>query len=180
MPLTVKNKKQIFHGNFLELWSTAFLGKEGKEHEWEWVKKKDIVAVFPITNDNKIVLIKNYRVPLERYVIEIPAGLLDKEGENPEDAARRELFEEAGYTAEHLFRLPSTPSAAGITNMIRHCFIATGLTKVSDVYGDVTEDITVIEIPGDELLDFYIDNPDVLFNLNILALYHVAKEKHLC
>ncbi len=81
MPLIIKNKKLLFQGKFTKLWGTIFLDKAGKERTWEWLEKKNPVLIFPITQDNKIILIKNFRIPFEKYIIEIPAGLLDKEGE---------------------------------------------------------------------------------------------------
>lgn len=179
MPLTIQNKESLFKGHFIELWSTKFLDKNGREQAWEWVGKNDAVIVFPITKEGNIVLIKNFRVPLGRFVLETPAGLLDKENENNENAIRRELFEETGYTAEHFIPLPPVPYAAGISNNLSHFFIATGATKVADIHGDATEDITVIEIPAHELVDYYLNHPDNLFMLTIIGLYHIAQTKGL-
>lgn len=179
MSLIIKNKQKIFDGNFLKVWFTTFLDKKGDERIWEWVEKKDAVTVFAITKNNKVVLIKNFRIPLEKYVIEMPAGLLDREGESNEEAVRRELLEETGYTAEKYYPLPPTPYGAGTTNTLYHDFIATGATKISEIQGDVTEDITVFEIPANELTDYYLNNPDQLFGARILSLYQIALAKGL-
>lgn len=179
MTLTIKSKQEIFKGKFLKVWSTIFLDKEGKERIWEWVEKKDAAIVLPITKDNKIVLIKNFRVPLEKYVIEAPAGLLDNQNENNEEAVRRELLEETGYTAEKFIALPPSPYAAGTSNNLSYFFIATGATKIADIQGDITEDISVLEIPANELVNYYLNNPKQLFNTRILALYQIALAKGL-
>lgn len=143
----------------------------------EWVKKKDVVVIFPITNEGKVVLIKSYRVPLEKYVIELPAGLVDRKGESLEDVARRELMEETGYHAGKFLALPPTPYAAGTSNNLTNNFIATDLSKSSEVHGDVTEDISIIEVPLNDLVTYYLNSTDVLFNLKIIALQQVALAK---
>lgn len=179
MSLLIQEKKRIFQGKFLSVWATHFLDKSGKPQVWEWIKKKDIVVVFPITTDNKVILIKSYRVPLEREVIELPAGLVDKENENLEAAANRELTEETGFRAEKFFALPPTPYAAGSSNNLTYNFIATGLSKISNDRGDVTEDITVVEIPVNKLMNYYFSNPNMLFNIKIIAMYQIARAKGL-
>lgn len=178
MPLTIKSKKKIFTGKFMQAWATTFLDKEGKEHDWEWVERKDVAMVFAVTKDNNVVLIKNFRVPLERYVIELPAGLLDKQGESKEEAIHRELMEETGYAAEKIYPLPADPFSVSISNNFFHYFIATGAVKVSDAHGEVTEDISVMEVPANELADYYLSNTEP-FNIKILALYHIALSKGL-
>lgn len=181
MPLTIKDKKLLFQGKFTKLWGTTFLDKNGKEQVWEWLEKKNPVLIFPITYDNKIILIKNFRVPFEKYIIETPAGLLDKKGEGIEDAARRELLEETGYEAEILYPLKRYGVAPATISLYAHVFIATGCRKVVDTLTDATEDITVMEIAAEKLLDFYFNlkEDDALFNLNILGLYEIAKAKGL-
>ncbi len=178
MVFKIINKREILKGKFTNLWETIFLDKEGNEQTWRWLEKKDVVMVFAITKDNNVVLIKNFRVPLEKYVIELPAGLLDKKGENTEEAIRRELLEETGYAVEALHALPPDPFSASISNNIRHCYIATGAIKASDAHGDAAEDITVMEVPPHELVDFYLNGTE-LFNMHILALYQVALSKGL-
>ena len=179
MPLTIKNKIKLAEGKFIKVWATHFLDKSGKEQIWEWVEKKNFVVIFPITDDNKIVLIKNFRIPIEKYVIEMVAGRLDKTGENEVEAAKRELFEETGYEAKNMYPVKKFAHAAGTTNNFAHAFIATGCHKVADVQGDETEDIvSIMEIPADKLTDYYLESPDdVLFNISTFGLLHIAQTK---
>jgi ADP-ribose pyrophosphatase len=90
------------------------------------------------------VLLRNYRIPIEQYEIEVPTGRLDKNGESLEAAARRELLEEAGYEAEELHPLKSFAPSPGATNNFGFPFIATGCKKVSHTHGDATEDISML------------------------------------
>lgn len=72
----------------------------GKTSKREIVKHPGAVAVLAVTDSNKIILVNQYRKPLERTIVEIPAGKLEK-GEEPEYTALRELEEETGYTAKN-------------------------------------------------------------------------------
>jgi ADP-ribose pyrophosphatase len=179
MPLTIKNTEQVFQGKFIKIFATYFLDKIGKEHCWEWIKKGDIAAVLPITTQGKIVLIKNFRVPVGKYVIELPAGLLDQ-GESPEEAARRELFEETGYVAQQVAALPVTPHAPGTADTLLSCFVATGCVRKENRSGDASEDITVFEVTPAEMLELYLNpEPDTLFNVRIFAAYYLAQQLKL-
>lgn len=178
--LIITGKREIFRGRFVKLWGTDFLDKNGGKQLWEWIEKAQAVLIFPITRTGNVVLIKNFRVPLEKYVIEIPAGLKDKPGEETEHVARRELLEETGFTAEKFIPMPSWPYRAGSSNGIIHAFIAIEATKVMEPATDVTEDITVLEVPLSSLTKFYFSLPsDVLFQPEILALHEMAKHRLL-
>ncbi len=178
MPLQIVSKEKIFKGKFTSLWSTKFLDKSNKEGVWEWMEKPDAVIIIPITKDGKLVLIKNYRVPIERYCIEFPAGLLDQKGENREDAARRELLEETGYIAEKFIPLRPVANVPASLNNFLYPYVALGAQRVNNNSGDVNEDIEVIEIPCYELFDFYEKCPEnVDFSIRIISLYELAKQK---
>ncbi|WP_149814700.1 NUDIX domain-containing protein [Serinicoccus marinus] len=99
----------------------------------EYVHHTGAVAVLAVREDRgapEIFVIRQYRHPIGTEDWEIPAGLLDVEGEPPEEAARRELAEEADLRAEHWEPLVSfTPSPGGLDETI-HVFVATGLSDV--------------------------------------------------
>jgi len=175
MQFKLGRKKVLFQGKFVTLRSTEFSDKSGKLQEWEYTDKNDVIAVLPITDDHKAVLVKNYRVPVERYVIETPAGLTDKKGESHEEAIKRELLEETGYEASKLVALPGWPYRSGTSRNMIYGFIATGLKKITDIVGDDTEDISVIEVPLGKLTDLWLrPEKDVLFQPEILAMYQAA------
>ena len=120
---------------------------------WEFVERCDItgiVAILAITDDSKVVVVEQYRPPVQKKVIELPAGLVgdtcDKKDESLLSAAKRELFEETGYEAGSMCYLTEGPPSAGIVSEVVTFFKASKLKKVADGGGDDTEDITVHEV----------------------------------
>ena len=121
---------------------------------WEYVERVNVngvVAILAITDDDKVVLTEQFRKPLDRRVIDLPAGLAgDGHGQEDEDlvtAAQRELVEETGYKAQDMLYLTHGPSSAGLTDEVITFFRATGLRKVGPGGGDKSEDIVVHEVP---------------------------------
>jgi ADP-ribose pyrophosphatase len=126
--------------------------------DWEYVTRKKssgIVAIVAVTDDRELVLVEQYRPPVAKSVIELPAGLAgDEAGHEQEvltDAARRELLEETGYEAEKMEFLAECVPSAGITDEIITLFRATGLKKTGKGEGDGSEQITLHEVPVDRV-----------------------------
>ncbi len=133
--------------------------KEGRylqlleKDRWEYVARKNckgIVAILAVTDDKKVLFVEQYRVPVGKYVIELPAGLIDDgAGESNEsliDAAKRELFEETGYEAKTIEPVIDGPSSASSSVML-FLVRARGLKKNGAGGGDETESIVVHEVP---------------------------------
>lgn len=142
-------KKTLYGGRFLKMVSV-----DG----WEYVERANVsgvVAILAITDDDRIVLVEQFRPPLDCRVIEIPAGLagdiVGSEQEALEAAARRELEEETGYSAASFREVGVGPSSAGLTSETITFFEATGLAKTGDGGGDGSESIIVHEIALSEL-----------------------------
>lgn len=96
----------------------------------EVVENFGAVAIVALDDDGRIPLVYQYRHPFGRRLWELPAGLLDIEGEAPELSAARELQEEAGLSAEHWQVLADLDSAPGFSDESVRVFLATGLTEV--------------------------------------------------
>ena len=109
--------------------------------EREVVEFRESVVVLPILSDDRIVLIKQYRVPIERWIYELPAGVIEH-GETPEESAKRELIEETGYKAKELKKLFEMYLAPGYSTEKMHAFLAYDLEYV----GSAPEVYEVIKV----------------------------------
>ncbi len=125
-----------------------------KQGKWEYATRKGvsgIVAIVAVTDDHKLVLVEQFRAPVGKRVIELPAGLAgDVAGQEQEElasAARRELLEETGYEAAEMTYLAAGAASAGLSDEIITLFRATGLRKTGKGEGDGSEEITLHEVP---------------------------------
>ena len=113
----------IARDKWLGFMSRDFVGRDGQEHSWSFVernaKRSAVVVIARTRTSNKIVLIKQFRIPLARWIYEFPAGLVD-EGESLETAAGRELLEETGFSGEVLSVSPPLPTSAGLCSEFIH------------------------------------------------------------
>jgi ADP-ribose pyrophosphatase len=117
--------KPIFQGQILSLQVDEVTLPNGNTSKREIVKHPGAVAVIAVV-DGKLLVVEQYRKPLERMQVEIPAGKLDG-NEPPEEAAKRELQEETGYTCESVKLLHSMATSPGFADEIIHVFVAEGL-----------------------------------------------------
>lgn len=128
------------------VWQGQFITVR-KQGSWEYVgRARDIHAgVILAVEDGHILLVEQYRVPLGRSCIELPAGLVGDEtaGERVEHAAARELEEETGYRAAHIAVIGTFCSSPGMVSESFTLVRATGLTRVSDGGGVAGENIIV-------------------------------------
>lgn len=126
----------------------------GNEVEREIVGHDDAVAIVPVTDDGEVVLLRQYRQALREHLLEIPAGTLDVDGEDPTDAARRELAEETGYTARTLEHLVTFHNSAGWTDERTYVYLATGLADEGTPKGfereDEEADMALVHLDLDE------------------------------
>jgi ADP-ribose pyrophosphatase len=127
---------------------------------WEYVTRPNAHAVAvlaAVTPEREIVLVEQFRKPVNARVIELPAGLVGDQGDPDEpilEAAGRELIEETGFEAESLELLMQCPTSSGMTDEIISFVMASGLKKVGPGGGDDSEDIETHVVPLDEADDW--------------------------
>ncbi|MCM1503360.1 MAG: NUDIX hydrolase [Bacteroidales bacterium] len=117
----------------------------------------DWVNVIAITSEGLFVMERQFRYGLGKTCYEISAGVMEK-GETPLQAARRELLEETGYSGGTWAHLMDISGNSSTTNNITHCFLATGVEKVSGQDLDPTEDITVELLSREQVKDLLVND----------------------
>jgi ADP-ribose pyrophosphatase len=123
---TFINSKKIFDGNMIKVSVDTVRLPNGKKATRELVTHPGAVAVVPLLADGRVVLVRQYRYPIQAITLEIPAGKLDA-GEHPDHCVMRELKEETGYIANKIAKLTSVYTAPGFSNEIIHLYTATDL-----------------------------------------------------
>ncbi len=100
---------------------------DGRSTTQIWIDHKPTVAIVAVNDENKVLLIKQYRTAVKNNLLEIPAGMIDRTGESPIVCAQRELAEETGFKAKTLIKLFEGYLVPGYCNEYMHFFLATDL-----------------------------------------------------
>ncbi|WP_206433230.1 NUDIX hydrolase [Sphingomonas sp. S-NIH.Pt15_0812] len=131
-------------------WEGRFLTVR-QQGSWEYAERKGEIgaAVIVALDGEDIILVEQYRIPVGKRCLELPAGLVGDEsaGESTAEAARRELEEETGYRADRVEDLGLFYSSPGMTSESFTVVRATGLARIGDGGGSPEEDITVHRVP---------------------------------
>ena len=151
----IESSVQQWAGTFLVADDVTVRLPDGRQAHRDVLRHPGAVAIIALTDDNKIVLVHQYRTALEQVTLEIPAGKLDT-GEDPEHAARRELAEETGYEAERMALLGRIAPAVGYSDEILHLYMAMGL-HFTGASPDDDEFIHVDLVDLGEMVDRVLD-----------------------
>lgn len=149
---------RVVHQGYI--WSAVvatFEAPDGELFERDVIRSPGAVGVVPLLFEDGIptvVFVRQYRGPLDRLVLEVPAGMRDVADEPLEVTAERELIEEAGLSAGRLDYLTHFYSSAGMTDSILHVYLATDLTPVEqDLHGPEETHMEVVRIPLAEAVE---------------------------
>ena len=134
------------------------------------------VTVVPLHDDGRVTLVRQYRASVDALVLEIPAGTRDKEGEEPEATARRELAEEAGLEAASWELLTGTWNSPGVSDQYTLIYLATGLTEVPAAPQGVEEGSMTVETIHLDDLDELVRDGSIKDETTVLGLY-LARER---
>ncbi|SDH37174.1 NUDIX hydrolase [Alteribacillus bidgolensis] len=150
MKLTEKttHKESIYKGRIVDLNLHEVELPNGKTSKREIINHPGAVALIALTEEGKLLMVKQFRKALEKEIVEIPAGKLEA-GENPEDTAIRELEEETGYKTSQLKKVISFYTSPGFADEIVHIFEANNLTKGRSST-DEDEFVEVMEVSLEE------------------------------
>ncbi|RDI44458.1 NUDIX domain-containing protein [Nocardia mexicana] len=144
----------VYSGAILALRLDQVAMPGGRVVEREVIEHHGAVAVAALDDDGNIVLINQYRHPIGRRLLELPAGLLDQPGEDPLAAARRELAEETGLAASEWSVLVDVALSPGFTDESLRIYLATGLHETDRPEPELEEaDLEIVRMPLDEAVD---------------------------
>lgn len=147
-PLTkarLLERRTLYQGSFLTMTAERIELPNGLPVDLELVRHPGAAAVVPLLPNGNILMVRQYRHAADGWLLEVPAGKLDR-GEGPAEGARRELEEEAGVSAGELLSLGRILPSPGFTDEIIHLFLARGLAPVGQRL-EHDELLTVEEVP---------------------------------
>jgi len=127
LPKTIKSER-LYHGRIIDLIIEDVEDLPGNTRKREIVNHPGGGVVVPLLDNGDVILVRQYRYPLNKYILELPAGKLEP-SEDPLAAAKRELQEETGYTADNYEKLTAMYTTPGFCNEVLHIYLATGLKE---------------------------------------------------
>ena len=174
------SSEDVFDGVLLHVKRDQVELPNGNRAVREWIRHPGASAVIPLLPDGNIILVRQYRYPVERVTLEVPAGKLDAPDEDPLLCAKRELEEETGYHAEKLWKLTTIATTVGFSNEYIHLYAAEGLTP-GPQHPDEDEFINVRKVPLQEALEMTEDgrifDAKSVISILMLAKYYFHKGK---
>ena len=149
---TQTSTEQVFDGKILHVRRDEILLPDGKPAVREYIRHVGAVCVLPLTEDNEVICVCQYRYPFARVLLEIPAGKLDSREEDPDEAVLRELREETGARCGRLTYLGEYLGSPAILDERIHMYLAQDLT-FGETDTDEDEFIETVRVPLSELVD---------------------------
>jgi 8-oxo-dGTP pyrophosphatase MutT (NUDIX family) len=156
----------LFHVDRLHL-----LDPDDKPFERVVVRHPGAVTVVPVHDDGTVTLVRQYRAAVDALVLEIPAGTRDKDGEEPEATARRELAEEAGLEATRWELLIGTWNTPGVSDQHTLIYLATGLSSIPARPQGVEEGYMTLETIRLDDVDALVADGSLRDETTVLGLY---------
>ena len=150
---TELGSEKAWEGRRLTIRRRRYRGPEGDEFEREFAHHPGAVGVIAVDDEGFVVLVRQFRAPMEGWILEMPAGTCDVEGEAPEATARRELAEEVGLQASEWRLLAPLPVSPGVTDQVTRVYLATRLSS-TETNRDGAEEraMVVVRMPLDQVL----------------------------
>lgn len=171
------SSEEIYHGKVVHLFKDTVRLPNGKSATREVMRHNGAAAVVALTENDEVILVRQYRHPFGTTLLEIPAGKLDP-GEAPERCARRELQEETGCIPAELISLGVYYPSVAILDEKIHLYLARGLTR-SEAHLDDDEFLHVETMPLGKLVRDILagEIPDGKTQVAILKTWYLLKDK---
>lgn len=164
------DRRRIFEGRLVTLDVDRIVEPSGMEVDREVMRHPGAAVLLPVTGERKVVLVRQYRYAADEFLLEAPAGTIDP-GEKPEETARRELVEEAGYYPHRLEKLAEFFPSPGVLQELMHLFLATELEpRVGSLDDD--ESLEPVELAWEDALSLEFGT-DVRDAKTIIALSYL-------
>ena len=167
------SSENVFDGVLLHVKKDTVELPNGYQAPREWIKHPGAAAVIPLLPDGNIILVKQFRYPIGQVTLEIPAGKLDAEGEDPLDCANRELSEETGYTAGKIWKLTSIATTVGFSNEWIHIYAAEDLTPGKQ-HPDDDEFINYLKVPLNDAVKM-VEEGKIFDSKSVIAILFLSK-----
>lgn len=153
---TQTDSQLIYDGRIIHVYRDGITLPDGTGAVREVVRHIGAVCVVPVTDDGRVILVRQFRYPFGKMIYEIPAGKLDSRDEEHSVAAMRELEEETGYTCKELEYIGDLYSTPGFCDEVIHMYCARGLVKGAP-HPDEDEFIDTVAIPMETVRDMILD-----------------------
>jgi ADP-ribose pyrophosphatase len=143
------SSRKVFEGRAVNLRIDTVKLPSGRETTREIVEHEDCVAIVALDDADEVLLVKQFRKPVEKELLEVPAGGIDA-GESPEDAVRREMREETGFLPQKVEKLGGFYSTPGFCTEYLYLYLASDLVP-KPLKAEDTENITLVRVPLAEI-----------------------------
>ncbi|HEY55739.1 MAG TPA: NUDIX hydrolase [Dehalococcoidia bacterium] len=143
------SRRTVYEGRAVNLRVDTVRTVGGRETTREIVEHSDCVAVIAVDDEDNILLVSQFRKPIEKELLEIPAGGIDP-GETPEECVRREMREETGFLPQKIERLGGFYSVPGYGTEYLYLYLATELVS-SPLQAEDSQSITLVRVPLEQI-----------------------------
>ncbi|PID67282.1 MAG: DNA mismatch repair protein MutT [Fusobacteriales bacterium] len=159
------SKNRVFKNDIIEVYEEKLHLPNDNTVTWTFTSKRDAVAIVSMI-DNSVIFVKQYRPAIEKEILEIPAGIVEK-GEGIREAALREFEEETGYKANKIEKIFTYYGSPGLNSSQFHIFYATELTKTKQ-HLDENEFLEIVKIPINEIDITSFEDAKTIIGINYI------------